>query len=609
MLKAARIPKTYDVYLAEAKFYSIIVAIIGAVIGFAIYPFLKPYLVKLTQAYKPTFPVSASLPVQLNLNLPAINFPVNLVEILFILILAIIFSTLFYFITTAAFLAYPSIKADDRKREIERMLPHVVNYMYALSKGGIGILDIVQSLSRHKDVYGEAAEEFRFVVDQMEYFGVDLHSAMMELYEITPSSTLKDLISGLLTTIDSGGDISVFFAHKSEQYAEKAKTEQKSFLETLGLLAEIYITAAVTAPIFLFIILSIMVAMGEGDVRSLYAVAYLLIPLGSLMFAGVVYMITPKDIEKAVILKLGSEEKEEVSESVKESELYKKYAKAKARKKILQTLKSPLIIIREKPVYVLIISIPIAIAYVYLFIRVARPDFVLVTAAIIALTPLALFYELKKRRMDKLKNQVPDFLKGLAGICATGATLQQAIEIISETGKGGIYDEVKIMRRNLEWGAELIEAFAEFSNRLKVPSLSRAVVILMDVIRIGGDITETLHLCGRDAELERNLAKERRINMLIYTIIIYMAFFTFLGIMAMLFAKFFPSMFQSGGSVLFKKGVDKDELVWILTQATLLQGLFSGIVAGVMGEGDALSGIKHSIIMLACVMGVIPFLI
>ncbi len=600
MLKSARIPKTFDYYLAEAKLYSIISAVFGAFTGLIVYPLIKAQLSKITKVYTPTSPISSPF------HLPSIKISIHLGPIanyIGMAIVILIFAALFYYMIYGLYLLYPSIKVDERKREIERMLPYAVNYMFALSRGGVSILDIIYSLANHEETYGEVAREFQFVVYHMEYFGMDLHSAMMELYDVTPSPTLKELISGLLTTIDSGGDISVFLAGKSEQYAEKAKVEQKGFLDTLALLAETYVTAAVATPLFLFIIESIMLAMGSGDILTMYALAYILVPLSSISFAGLIYFITPKGTERIAMLKV-EEERAEPSDEVVRSELYKRYIRAVKKKKSLQLLKAPMKVIREKPIYSLVFSIPAALIYLIVAIHSIRPEFALVIATVIALAPLSIFHELKKRWINKIRDQIPEFLKDLAGICSTGATLNQAIEIVAETGKGGIYEEVKRMQRDIDWGAGLVEAFAKFSNRVKIPALTRVVVVLMDVLKIGGDLTEALHLCARDAELERTLDKERRVSMLIYVIIIYIAFFAFLGIMYMLFTKFFPSMFKSSSS-LFRTTVNKNELIWVMSQATLLQGLFSGIVAGVMGEGDPLSGIKHSIIMLLVTLGVL----
>ena len=613
ILKSARIPKSYDVYLAEAKFYSIIVGVVGLTLGLIFYSlFLSRIVSKLTKTYavkNPSLPIST--PISINLptpNTPTLKFTIS--DVFAQIVFAIFMFFLFYYLTFTLFKLYPSMKADDRKRAINRMLPYAVNYMYALSKGGVGIIQIVQALARHKDVYGEVANEFAFVVNLMEYFGYDFHSAMTELYEITPSDTMKEFIAGLITTIDSGGDVTVYLAHKCEQYVEKSKSEQKSFIETLGLLAESYVTIAVTAPLFIIILQSIMLVIGSGNLRDLYGVTYVLIPASSAFFAFIIYLLSPKEFKVAEDIEKKKEEKTELY--VEEGrEIYERFKKAKARRESVEKLKYPLKTLRENPTYVLAISIPMSVLYVFLLLRTLRPDFLIITAVIIALSPLSILHEAKKRRERIIKDQIPEVLKGLASVTATGATLQQAVDIVAESGSGYLYNEIKRMKKSVEWGEDLIEAFRDVARNLKIPSLTRVVTILTDVLTIGGDITETLHVCSRDAELERSLVRERRFSMFIYLVIIYVSFFTFVGIMVVLFTKLFPKFFEMSTTTVsfMKKKVDKNTLVWILTQAMIIQAIFSGLVAGIMGEEDPSSGAKHTIVMLGVVLAILMLVI
>lgn len=612
ILKSARIPKSYDVYLAEAKFYSIIAGIVGIIVGIFLYSIVfKDFFSKVTQSYavqRPSLPFSTPLTISIP-SLPSFKIAVSdiILQILFVILTGIVF----YYLTFTLFKIYPSMKADDRKRAINRTLPYAVNYMYALSKGGVGIIQIVRAISRHKDVYGEVANEFAFVVNLMDYFGYDFHSAMTELYEITPSDTMKEFIAGLVTTIDSGGDVTVYLANKCEQYVEKSKSEQKNFIETLGLLAESYVTIAVTAPLFIIILQSIMLVTGSGDVKGLYGVTYVLIPASSALFAFMIYLLSPKEFREVKI----EERREEKGDIYVEEgkEVYERFRRAKVKKESIEKLKYPIRTFKENPPYVLAISIPLSIIYALLFMNSLRPDFLIITAVIIALTPLAIFHEARGGRENIIRNQIPEVLKGLASVTATGATLQQAVEIVAESGSGYLYDEIKRMRKSIDWGADLVEAFKDVAKNLRIPSLTRVVTILTDVLTIGGDITETLHVCSRDAELERSLARERRISMFVYLIIIYFAFFTFVGIMVILFTKLFPKFFEmatsTSGFSFVKSSIDKNTLIWILTQAMIIQAIFSGIVAGIMGEEDPNSGAKHTIVMLSAVLVVLLLII
>ncbi|MCK5216151.1 MAG: hypothetical protein ACNYWM_00365 [Methanosarcinales archaeon] len=59
---------------------------------------------------------------------------------------------------------------------------------------------------------------------------------------------------------------------------------------------------------------------------------------------------------------------------------------------------------------------------------------------------------------------------------------------------------------------------------------------------------------------------------------------------------------QGGG---FMQAFDVNVFNRLFFHAAVIQGICSGLIAGVMGEGSVLSGLKHSIIMLT--MGYLLF--
>ena len=71
--------------------------------------------------------------------------------------------------------------------------------------------------------------------------------------------------------------------------------QQKTFLETLGLISESYVTALVAGTLFLIILQSIMSSIsGDSNPVFLYAVIYGIIPLGSIMFVILIDSMTPE---------------------------------------------------------------------------------------------------------------------------------------------------------------------------------------------------------------------------------------------------------------------------------------------------------------------------
>jgi flagellar protein FlaJ len=92
------------------------------------------------------------------------------------------------------------------------------------------------------------------------------------------------------------------------------------------------------------------------------------------------------------------------------------------------------------------------------------------------------------------------------------------------------------------------------------------------------------------------LEKERKTQTRPYIAIIYVALFVFLFTIVILFKTFFTNV---EGIALFSVPTSTPaDLKRIFLHLTLVQGFFSGLVAGKMGEGSVSAGLKHSLVMM-----------
>ncbi len=195
--------------------------------------------------------------------------------------------------TFITFLNYPKLINSNRKRSIDTMLPYAVHYMSAMSGAGVIPVDIFSSLAKNK-IYGEAAVEASYVVRDIKVLGNNLVQAMKNVASTTPSYRMQEFLQGAITIVSSGGDLESFLKLKAEQFVIESKREQKEFLDTLGLIAETYVTAFVAGPLFLIVMMSVMTIMGGMNLMLMYLLIYLVIPLGSLVFVILVNSMTPE---------------------------------------------------------------------------------------------------------------------------------------------------------------------------------------------------------------------------------------------------------------------------------------------------------------------------
>jgi archaeal flagellar protein FlaJ len=275
---SARFKTPFEVYLSTGFVSSIIVGLVAAVFIGGISWILKlPTLIK----YKGTVPG------------PLVGLtPYSMV--IGTIIITIFSLLIFGGITYAIFIMYPGVEAGNRRRNIDASLPYAINYVTSMSTAGITPAEVFRLLG-DSPIYGESSVESRYIAREIDIFGRDLIDALRLVSSSTPSKRMKEFLQGAMASISSGGNLTDYFRTKADQYALENRQTQKLFLDTLALIAESYVTAMVAGTLFLIILQSIMsVLSGDNKPMFLYAITYIMIPLGSAAFVIMISSMTPE---------------------------------------------------------------------------------------------------------------------------------------------------------------------------------------------------------------------------------------------------------------------------------------------------------------------------
>lgn len=193
-------------------------------------------------------------------------------------------------------LVLPDVRANQRARKVDAKLPYAINYLSTMASAGATPQVLFAGLAR-QPVYGAIAEEAAWISRDVSVLGKDILAALGAASERTSSARLQDLLQGIVTTLSSGGDLKSYLNNKSEQFLAENRQDQRRFLDSLGVLAESFVTVVVAAPLFLIIILSVLTTFGGSVQDSLllgYALVFLLIPLSQLGFAWAIATMTPE---------------------------------------------------------------------------------------------------------------------------------------------------------------------------------------------------------------------------------------------------------------------------------------------------------------------------
>ena len=193
-------------------------------------------------------------------------------------------------------MVYPDYRAGERRRKIDRDLPYAVNYIAAMSSAGVVPAALLRDLAREK-TYGEVSREVAWMVRDLDLLGIDLLTAIHRAIARTPSRRFQEFMQGAKTTILSGGDLKLYFSNKAEQYMSENRRVQKDFLESLGLMAESYVTVVIAGPLFMLVMLSIMLLVGKATISSesfLFLLVFIILPVAHGAFAGIIRNAAPE---------------------------------------------------------------------------------------------------------------------------------------------------------------------------------------------------------------------------------------------------------------------------------------------------------------------------
>lgn len=165
--------------------------------------------------------------------------------------------------------AYPGIAMSSRRKMIRNDLPFMIIHMAAVAESGAHPLSIFNLILRSGEYKG-LEEEIRRIVNYTNLFGYDLNTALKTVARTTPSLDLKELLNGISTTIESGGNLAVYLKAKAQDSMTKYKLARQKYVETLATYSDIYTGVLIAAPLLFLVTLAIINILG-GNIGGLSA--------------------------------------------------------------------------------------------------------------------------------------------------------------------------------------------------------------------------------------------------------------------------------------------------------------------------------------------------
>lgn len=272
-------------------------------------------------------------------------------------------------------------------------------------------------------------------------------------------------------------------------------------------------------------------------------------------------------------------------------------------------VQEPKEVIRENPIRIGYIAGAIAavlMAIMYIFdVEFVAPYDAYILAGIAAFILPAYYIQVEAKRIKKAEEVFPGLIRDLAQAKKAGLSLVDAFKLTSEVDYGVLTETMRNIATQLTWGVSFDRAMGLLAKRFPTPMIKRSVNMVIEGYKVGGDVALVLQVAADDA-LELKTLETKRVGELApYTIVSYLTFFVFLGVLVVLNNWLIPMMTLSGeamvgmgstGQAVIQK-VDVETPQMIFFHCAIIEGICAGLVAGKLGDGKITAGIKHALIL------------
>jgi len=236
-------------------------------------------------------------------------------------------------------------------------------------------------------------------------------------------------------------------------------------------------------------------------------------------------------------------------------------------------------------------------------------DYLLIVVFTVSVAPASFASIIHNRWKKKIENAMPEFLRDLATSIRTGVPIHAALEHASKRMYGPLTNELKILVAHMSWGMNFEEALTELSERVDLPVVKKATVLILEAGRHGGDLSDIFDSTARYVENVNTWNLRRKTQTTPYVAIFYFSVVLYLFIIILISRMIFVpiSELAKSGIPLLRPVLTSTQTRRVFLHTALLESFFGGILAGKINEDSFLGGLKHAMV-LAIASGVAFFL-
>ncbi len=204
--------------------------------------------------------------------------------------LSLMVAALLSIMTIIVIYVYPGIKSSNRRIPIEINLPYISSFLTLLSSSNVPPRKIFRSIAKI-DTLSEVRQEFSNIIRDVEIFGQDLLTSILENVKYAPSKKLREILSGYVATVRTGGNPTEYLRISTENIMKERMVKLDLMLESLSAMAEIYIMVLVAMPLLFVVMFATLGMLGGAGTMNPALMLYLLTYVGIPIMATVLVVV------------------------------------------------------------------------------------------------------------------------------------------------------------------------------------------------------------------------------------------------------------------------------------------------------------------------------
>ncbi len=246
----------------------------------------------------------------------------------------------------------------------------------------------------------------------------------------------------------------------------------------------------------------------------------------------------------------------------------------------------------------------IIIGGAFLFYGTEAFFFVIGVGIVVGATPFILSIIHQNTINNEKEEMFLEFARNLVESVKTGTPISKSILNVRNKPYGVLSEHVQKLANQISWGIPLRSALRTFAKDVGNKTVSKAVTLIGQAERAGGDIGEILEAVAGAVSMSDKLKKERKAAISTLVVQGYIIFLIFIVIILVMQFKIIPMLSGitgEGAGVLggiggggISSSTDSGDISQAFLYLMLVQGFFSGLAIGKLAEGNIKAGVKHS---------------